>query len=93
MKAKIESTDRIVEINSVDTQCNSQYGSGGSCTTMARVWEGTTENGVVFVAYIPLVQCLAANDQAEFVRDLMEHKKPDTDTENAVRAMDARFIL
>lgn len=86
----IESTDRIVEIDSVGVNCDSQYGSGGSCRTKARVWEGVTATGVPFVAYIPLIQCAAEHNQVEFERDLQEHKVPDATT---IRAIDARFII
>lgn len=80
MNASITSTDQIVEIDAV----------GGSGRTMARVWEGVTERGVQFVAYIPLVQVRRTADNAQFEAELSEHKRPDTDT---VRAIAARFIL
>lgn len=87
MKATITSTDRIVEIDAVGVECDSQYGSGGLCRTKARVWEGVTEGGVAFVAYIPLVMVHAADDNSEFERELAEHKSPEPDT---LRAIDAR---
>lgn len=80
MKAKIESTDRIVTINAV----------GAPGFTKARVWEGITESGVPFTAYIPLVQVHKDADASQFEKDLCEHKRPDAST---LRAIDARMIL
>lgn len=90
MKATIQSTDRIIEINSVGVECNSGYGTGGACTTQARVWEGISEGGVPFTAYIPLVQVAKDADNEVFERELREHKQPDPATR---RAIDARFII
>jgi hypothetical protein len=42
MKASMSSTDQIVEIDAV----------GGTGRTMARVWEGVSDNGVPFVAQV-----------------------------------------
>lgn len=80
MKATIESTDRLVFIDAVD----------GVGKTRARVWEGVTDKGVPFVAYIPLMQVKRDEDNAEFCADLMEHKTPEPGT---LRAIEARFIL
>lgn len=79
MKATITSTDRIVEIRDPNNN-----------RVMARVWEGVTEAGVPFVAYISLVQVHQGEDQAEFQRALQENKPPSADT---VRAIDLRFII
>lgn len=80
MKAHIESTDRIVPVKAV----------GFESQTMARVWEGTTEAGVRFTAYIPIVQVRKDDDNSQFERELSEHKPPEDWTR---RAIDARMIL
>ena len=80
MKATITSTDRIVPIKTVDL--NEKM--------MARVWEGVTEAGVPFTAYIPIVQVHKSADNAQFEAELTEHKPPSTDT---LKAIDARLIL
>lgn len=77
MKATIESTTEIVDVT--------QDGR-----VKARVWEGKTERGVPFVAYIVFVQSKSADDNAEFVRDLLECKVPTPET---LKAIDARMIL
>jgi len=76
MKASITSTDSIVNI-------------GGGIS--ARVWEGVSEKGVPFVAYIAVVQVKRAAANEEFERELNEfHKDPDAAT---LRAIDLRMIL
>lgn len=85
MKATIQSTDQIVAIN----------GSSGpplhqTRQVMARVWEGVSEGGVRFTAYIPIVQVASKDDNAEFERELSECKPPDAST---LRAIDMRFII
>lgn len=80
MKAKIESTDQIVTISAV----------GFTGQTKARVWEGVTENGVAFVAYIPLVQVHRSENNSQFERELSEHKQPKEET---LYAIDARMVL
>lgn len=77
MKATIESTGVIVELD--------QAGK-----VKARVWEGVTAQGVAFVAYIPVVQVRTNADQAEFERELQEHKVPELRT---ARAIDLRMVL
>ncbi len=80
MKATIASTDQIVDINAV----------GHPGKTKARVWEGVTDGGVRFTAYIPLVQVSAGDDNSQFERELSEHKPPEDWTK---RAIDARMII
>jgi hypothetical protein len=80
MKATIASTDRIVTIKAI----------GFEGQTKARVWEGTTEAGVPFTAYIPIIQVHKAQDNAQFEAELTEHKQPTPDT---LRAIDARMVL
>lgn len=76
MKATITSTSTIVDLDKAGT-------------IKARVWEGVTENGIAFTAYIPYVQVRGSADNAEFERDL-EHKPPEPSTQ---RAIDMRMIL
>lgn len=81
MKARITSTDRIVKIKPA---------MNGFRSVKARVWEGVTEGGVAFTAYITLVHVLKDDDNSEFERELKEHKEPDAATR---RAIDARMVL
>ena len=77
MKATIESTSATVQVaKGVDT----------------RAWEGMTEDGIPFTAYIVLCQVRSADCQKEFERDLYEHehKKPEADTQ---RAIDTRMVF
>lgn len=60
MRATVQSTDRIAEINGVP----------------ARLWEGRTESGVPFVAYITRVAVREDRDCSQFGRELQEHKHP-----------------
>lgn len=80
MRATITSTDQIVNIKAV----------GHDGMTKARVWEGVTEQGVIFTAYIPLVQVAKADDNRQFERELSEHKTPEDWTR---RAIDARMVI
>ena len=74
MRATIESTDQIAIM-----------GKAGR----TRVWEGVTENGVKFVAYVSMVQVADVEDQAEFERDLTENKPASAET---MKAIDARML-
>lgn len=76
MKATITSTNAIVHYKNDNNMC--------------RVWEGVTEGGVPFTAYIALCQVRADADNTVFERELMEHKAPEIAT---VRAIDARMII
>jgi hypothetical protein len=80
MKATITSTDQIVDVKAV----------GHPGMTKARVWEGATEGGVRFTAYIPVVQVHKGDDNSQFERELSEHKPPEDWTK---RAIDARMVL
>lgn len=79
MKATINSTNAIVDMTD-------PHGRRYIC----RVWEGVTEAGVAFTAYIGRVQVLSADDNSEFVRDLAYNDPPSEDTK---RAIDMRFIV
>lgn len=80
MKAQITSTDQIVDVAAI----------GFPGKTKARVWEGVTEGGVRFTAYIPIVQVHKSDDNSVFERELSEHKPPEPWTQ---RAIDMRMIL
>lgn len=79
MKATIQSTTEIVETR--DPQGR---------PALARVWEGITEAGVPFTAYITTVQVRTDADNTVFVRELQEHVAPSAET---IRAIDLRFVL
>lgn len=73
MKATMVSTDQIVRVEK----------------QVARVWEGVTEKGVPFVAYITMVQVRASEDLKQFERELV-HKQADRWT---LQAIDLRLII
>ena len=79
MKATITSTTEVVEISD-------PHGK----RALARVWEGISDRGVPFVAYITCVQVRRDADNSQFEAELGEHKAPDLAT---MRAIDLRFIL
>jgi hypothetical protein len=80
MKATIESTDRIVEISDPTGR-----------PALARVWEGVTEAGVPFAAYITQTQVRAGlGREAEFNRDLVNSRPPSAET---VKAIDLRYVI
>jgi hypothetical protein len=79
MKATITSTSAVVEMN-----------DNAGRPFNARVWEGETEGGVRFTAYIAVVQAHKDDDNSVFVRELTEHSTPRADTQ---RAIDMRFII
>ena len=79
MKASISSTSAITEMNDALGR-----------RFLARVWEGVTEGGVRFTAYIAVVQAHKDDDNSVFERELTEHTPPRADTQ---RAIDARFII
>jgi hypothetical protein len=79
MKATIESTTSIIEMND-------SIGRPFRC----RVWEGVSEGGVAFTAYIPIVQVKTDQNNSEFERELSKQKPPDAET---LRAIDLRFII
>jgi hypothetical protein len=79
MKASIKSTDQVVTIR-----------DPAGAKALARAWEGVTEDGIPFVAYITMVQVRSSERHEEFERDLQEHKPASAET---LRAIDMRFIL
>jgi hypothetical protein len=79
MRATIKSTSAITEMKD-------PKGRPYAC----RVWEGETEAGVKFTAYIGMVQVSSKDDNAEFEMDLAESTPPRADT---IRVMDMRFFI
>lgn len=80
MKATVTSTSRVVDISDP---------SGRRAT--ARVWEGVTENGVRFTAYITQVQVLKGGGrEAEFNRDLAQSSPPAPET---LKAIELRYLV
>lgn len=79
MKATVTSTNKVVEISDP---------AGRRAT--ARVWEGVTEGGVAFVAYITQVQVRSSGRHAEFERDLACSGPASADT---IEAIDLRYII
>lgn len=77
MKVTLESTSKVVELETPKG------------TVPARIWEGHTETGIPVHAYITLIAAPAAEDHAEFLRDLEEHRAPTP----AVAAIPLRMIL
>lgn len=78
MKVTITSTNALVTIDKAKA-------------IQARVWEGVTERGVPFVAYITYLQVKGSDQQAEFQRELAEHSPaPEAST---LKAIDMRMIL
>ena len=73
MKATLESTSKIVSVNGVP----------------ARIWEGKTEKGTRFMAFITRVAVPEGLDQAEFTTELKETAVPSADAES----IPLRFIL
>lgn len=63
MKASIESTNKIIEIQSTRPM-------------QARVWEGKTENGIRFSAIIVRIAVSVDEDHVEFERELKEQPAP-----------------
>lgn len=79
MKATIESTS---------TTCEMKDGRGRPFH--CRVWQGRTEGGIAFTAYIGIVMVERELDQTEFSRDLAESPAP---AEATWRAIDAREVI
>jgi len=69
MKALIESTTKLVEV-----VINGQR-------VPARIWEGTTEKGVPFHAFITRVAVKFGQDQSDFEKELIEQKTPSPEIE------------
>lgn len=82
MKITIESTDRIVTV---------QSGHAGRANAVpARVWQGTTESGIPVVCCITRVAVPAGHPTEEFERELQEHAPPN---EHAVKGIPLSMII
>lgn len=66
MKAIVESTTQIVELDALDHRI----------VQKARVWKGTTEGGIDFEMVVIRVAVSKNADAAEFERDLQETHAP-----------------
>ena len=78
MKVNLESTDRIVELQTPTGK------------VPARVWEGTTERGVRCYALVTRIAVHKDDDSSEFDRDLQEHKAPSA---RAMQVFDPRMVI
>ncbi len=77
MKVTLENTDKVVMLTI------------GDATVPARIWEGTTANGIACHAYITRIAVHQDDDAVEFERDLKEQRKPSP----VVEAIPLRLIL
>ena len=73
MKLTIENTDRLVQINGIP----------------ARVWEGTTENGIAVQVLVTQVAVHRDDDQAQFLTELAEQRP----LEAEISAFPLRMVL
>lgn len=78
MRVQLESTDKIVELTTP------------SGVVPARIWEGTTENGIACHAFVTRIAVSKDLDASEFERELQEHKPPSPEIS---RAYDLRLVL
>lgn len=78
MKATLESTTKIVNL----IQRTPMSGGGTiGVEVPCRIWEGTTEPGVKFHAYIPRVAVLEGEDARQFEAELESCKTPSPEVE------------
>lgn len=81
MKATIESTEKIVQLKA-PADAKPGY-------LPARVWEGTTERGVRFHAYITRVAVAPDQDQSQFEDQLRECRAATPE----IAALPGRLVL
>lgn len=79
MRLTLVPTDRIITIQATN----------GSGEVPGRVWQGSTDGGVLVVAVITRVATEDANDQAEFHR----HLTPQPPCRAALEAFPNRMVL
>lgn len=80
MKLTIESTDRIVQIE-----------TGLKLNSIAcRVWEGETESGVKVTVLVPRIAAHKDQDLTQFERELQETKPP---TPTAVEVFPLKMLI
>lgn len=72
MKATLESTSKIVRLKV----------KGNEDGVPARIWEGTTESGIPFHAFIVRVAVDKGADNSQFERELQETRSPSPDVAN-----------
>jgi hypothetical protein len=72
VKAMIESTSKVVELDARDRKGIFQ----------ARIWEGVTESGIPFHAFIVRVAVEKDSDNSQFETELKETKAPTTATQS-----------
>jgi hypothetical protein len=81
MRVTLESTTQIVEFNGLP----------------ARVWEGTSEKGIPVTAFItriaPAIENPPAHVVAEFERDLLEQRPPETIVAMVLAEAPLGFVL
>lgn len=77
MKVTLESTTKVVWLDDEGSQM------------LARIWEGTTANGVKVHAYITRIAVAVEDDRAEFEADLASCREPSAE----VAAIPNRLIL
>jgi hypothetical protein len=77
MKVTIESTDKIVTlvVNGTDVP--------------ARIWEGKTDSGIPVHCYVTRIAVHEGQDQAQFKRELQEHRAPTPE----IAAIPLRMII
>jgi hypothetical protein len=73
MKVTLESTDKIVELVLAN-----------GTAVPARIWEGTTANGVRCHAYVTRIAVHDHDNAAEFERDLLEQRRPSAAIADAI---------
>jgi hypothetical protein len=78
MRVQLESTDKIVELETP------------SGRVPARIWEGTTENGIACHAFVTRIAVSKDLDASEFERELQEHRAPSA---AVAQAYDLRLVL
>jgi hypothetical protein len=79
MKAKLESTSKVVNLAP----------SPNSHTIPARIWEGVTESGIPFTAFVTRVMVARDQDNRQFETELEETKVSSA----LVAALPLRLIL
>lgn len=78
MRVQLESTDKIVELKTP------------SGVVPARIWEGTTENGIACHAFVTRIAVSKDLDASEFERELQEHRPLSRELTNVY---DTRMVL
>lgn len=72
MRIHIEPTSRIAEL----VVPSSRPGLVGDAVCPARVWEGTTDNGIRVICWVTRVAALRSDDLSELDAVLVEQRPP-----------------